>query len=584
VAEAAAHYAEAIGLDPGNAEANHLLGVARLAQQRLSDALPLLARAVELDPANPQYLANMGVALNAAESYERAVTVLDQAIALKPDFAGAFSNRGMAYRGLAQFDDAVLSYEEAIRLKPDESGFHFNLANALADAARPHEALQAMERALALRPGHAAATAGRIAILQTLRRYDEALVAAEDAAERMPRSTEVLGSLASILSHTGAVGRCIAVNRRILEIDPVNGNALHALALARRHHPGDSDLETLRRVFRDDTVPRRQRTRAGFGYGKALSDVGEHELSREVFIEANAMRRLDHPYSLSRALATIEHIGSQFETVRSAISASALATGPAPIFIVGLPRAGKTTIELLLSAIPGTWAAGELNQLKRVTLQLLPDDARRERDPLARVELGRIDPHALRAAGEDYMRYVAALAPTGATVIDTMPTNFMLIGFIRHMLPNARIVHAIRDPLQQAVALFEKCFSKPAYGYTFNLRELQTYYLAYEKMMTLWDRMYPGAIFRADVAELRSDAGLLRELLNFCGLVGRTTVGTILESEPEQGGLPLEQRAAEREHHAAAYAADLPTLASLARNASAGGRAGNPLFTHLNGR
>ncbi len=571
VGEAAELYAEALRLDPDNAEASHLLGVARLAQQRLNDALPLLARAIELQPANPQYLANMGVALNAAESYERAIAVLDQAIALNSDFAGAYSNRGMAYRSLARFDEAVASYEQAIRLKPDEAGFHFNLANSLADAARPHEALLSVERALELRPGHPGATAGRITILETLRRYDDALAAAEDAARRMPRSIDVLASLASILRHTGDAARSIDIQRRILALEPANGAALHGLALARRHTRGDPEVEALRDAFHDEAAPRHQRTRAGFGYGKALADIGEHALSRDVFVEANAMRRLDHPYSLSRALAVIERIASQFEAVPIKEGAATEPSHPAQIFVVGLPRAGKTTIEMLLAGAPGTWAAGELNQLKRVVTGALPLDVRQEREPLVRLDLARLDPAELRAAAESYVRYITALAPEGATVIDTMPMNFMLVGFIRNMLPNARIVHAVRDPLQQAVALFEKCFRRPAHGYTCDLRELQAYYLSYGRMMSLWDRLYPGAVFHADVAELMHDPGRVSDLLEFCGL-GKPAAGAgITESEPQDGGLPLSEKTVELKRHAQAYEGDLTGLLALATGNDAQG-------------
>jgi tetratricopeptide (TPR) repeat protein len=560
IAEAAELYEEALRLDPGNAEGNHLLGMARLAQQRLNDALTHLARAIELEPANPQYLANMGVALNAAESYERAIAVLDQAIALRPSVAGVYSNRGMAFRGLALFDEAVSSYEQAIRLKPDEAGFHFNLANALADAARPHEALQAFERALALRPGHPGATAGRIAILETLRRYDEALAAAEDAARRMPRNIDVLASLASALRHTGAIERSIAVLRRILELEPGNGNALQGLTLLRRCRDGDPEIAALHDVFRNESAPRRQRTRAGFGYGKAMADIGDHVRSREVFIEANAMRRLDHPYSLSRALAAVERIAGQFESNPSWTLSGDVPRMASPIFVVGLPRAGKTTIEMLLSGATGAWPAGELNQLKRAIIEAMPAELRRTREPFAGLELERLDSGALLAAAEEYLRYVTALAPEGATVIDTMPTNFMMIGFIRRMLPGARIVHAVRNPLQQAVALFEKCFRRPAYGYTCNLGELQAYYLAYRNMMALWDRLYPGAVFHADVATLAGDPQRVAELLDFCGLPNPPAGSGIRESEPESGGLSLAERAAARAEHAAVYTADLSLL------------------------
>lgn len=570
IEEAASEYMRAIQIVPRNAEALHLLGVARLAQHRVNDALELLTLAVELVPNSPQYLANLGVALNAAQRPERAISVLDHAIALKPDFAEALSNRGMAYRALGQFDEAAASYEMAIRLKPDEAGFHFNLANALEEADRPHEALEAMQRAFSLRPDHQGAISGRVRLLETLRRYDDALSAAEAAAERMPASTLVLETLASVLGHTRNVSRAVKVHRRLLELDGSSGSALLGLSRVRRYAATDPELSVMKKVFTDPGASLHNRMLAGFAYGKALADIGDHGLSHDVFVEANALRRQEQPYSLSQARATIDRISGQFDKVRPVAPSQKEFGRHTSVFVVGLPRAGKTTIELLLTGSGAAWAAGELGYLKRTVTELLQPGPRPSGDAFSRLDLQNTNRDALLAGGRKYLEYVGALAPRGSVAVDTMGTNFMLVGLIRLMLPGARIVHAVRNPLEHAVALFEKPFRQPAYGYSALLPELQSYYLAYREMMSTWERLYPGEILNVDVDELNGSPSRVAQLFEFCGIDAAAPGAPIGESEPQVDEANGQARAMNRAIHADCYRDDLPLLAGQAWRDTAG--------------
>jgi len=551
LAEASALYEQALGRVPHHAEANHLLGVVRLAQERLDEALSHIAKAIQANPKNHQYLGNMGVALNAARQHERAVEALSRAIALKPDFAEAYSNRGMALRALGQYDDAVRSYEEAIRLKPREPGFYVNLANALDDAGRPHEALDALDTALRLNPRHAKAQAGRISVLQALRRFDEALSAAEVSVAALPGNVDVLKAYGELLEKMGRVEEALHTYARVLELDPTSGTSHYHISYRTYHRERDASFVAMRRVFEDTALAPGNRSLAGHALGKALSDIGEHAESRDVFTQANALHRLDQPYSLSDALTQMAAISRDFAEVPDRLLGAGFGDA-APIFIVGLPRAGKTTIEMVLGQSPSAWAGGELGQLRRVILDLPVKSGHSELRPLSRRRLAAIDASQLADAGREYVDYVARLAPPGRVTIDTMPPNFLFLGYLRLMLPNARIIHAVRDPLDHAVALFEKYFGRSSYGYTNVPGDLVAYYGAYRRMMDLWKQQAPWSLLEVDVSRLREDSSLIRQLYAFCGLEPPAHEPAVPESEP-QAGKDTGQAQAERERHLDAY-------------------------------
>jgi len=201
-----------------------------------------------------------------------------------------------------------------------------------------------------------------------------------------------------------------------------------------------------------------------------------------------------------------------------------------------------------------------LGQLRRVVLELGVDPGTRGLSAVGKQSLARLTPHDLYEGGRKYADYVNSIGPAGRMVIDTMPTNFFLIGYIRLMLPNARIIHPVRDPLDHAVALFEKCFARPVYGYTYRLEDLVAYYSAYRRMMAFWEAQAPGQILTVQVPELRADASAVRHLYDFCGLDWHDGAELVAESEPELGARAPAATRADRLQHLECYRGELAKL------------------------
>jgi tetratricopeptide (TPR) repeat protein len=545
--EAHRHYTAALAREPRNAPANHLLGLIHLARQDAATGATLIARAVGEEPRNHQYLGNLGVALNAAGRPQEALTALDKAVKLAPDFAEAHSNRGMVLRALGRLEQAAEAYGAAIRLRPAEAGFHFNLANTQEDSGDFAEAETSYRRSDSLRPRHARTLAGIARMLVRLGRTDEALETARRAVEANGSEPDAHLALGTVHRIRGELEDAVRALDRLVAVDPGNSEALFDRAMLRVHAARDDSFALMERVLRDPARPVLARARAGFALGKTLSDIGEHTESRAIFDDANALM-LRKVQLESGALDQMRQLATDFESIPPALLDAGYRDA-APIFVVGLPRSGKTTIESLLAQGVGVAALGELPRFPRLVAALGAGGA-----------VKALAPESLAALGQAYADYGRALAGGADTWIDTMPANFNLVGHIRLALPNARIVWCIRDPLDQCVALYEKFFGKGGHGYTYDLAALAAHYRAYRDLGAAWQRLFPAAMLTIDAGTLRTgDGSSLRNLFAVCGLDAPPNV-VIPESEPQLGERADSEKSARRAAHLSVYRNDLAPL------------------------
>ncbi|WP_417309911.1 tetratricopeptide repeat-containing sulfotransferase family protein [Devosia sp.] len=553
--EAAGVYAKILAADSNQPDANHLLGLVRLGQEKPAEAVKHLRLAVRGAPRNAQYASNLAAALNADDKPRDAVTVIDRALSIDAGFAGAHANRGMALRALGASREAAKSYRQAITIDPSVPSFHFNLGNAEREAGDYPAAEAAYRAALRRQPTHIGALTGLARVLVLMQHWTEAVAALEDSPEQLHAAPEWQLMMGRAQARLGDLDSAISHYRTAIAARPKCGEALHALALARRHEPADPDIARLKSVFSDVKVASAERTFAGFGLGKALSDAGEHQESIEVFESTNAMQHASHT-APEQPLVVLHALANQFRVLPSEWQPSA--NSASPIFLVGLPRSGKTTLEHMLSRCDGLTSAGELRVMGRLLADHLPFAGRPASLPSSEL---------LAHVGRDYLLRAAQSARSAGTTIDTMPSNFRLLPFIAFALPKALIVHCVRDPIDHLIAVFQKYLTGAGNEYSSDLRALVTYYHAYRSMMDQWRHLLPGRILEVDVASLY-DVGRARDLFEQLGLDPAFATSSE-ESEPQAGNWSRSEvrinAAAQRE----AWIARHPDLLkNLARNPS----------------
>ena len=253
-----------------------------------------------------------------------------------------------------------------------------------------------------------------------------------------------------------------------------------------------------------------------FALGKALEDVGDYRRAFEHFRQGNALKRHATRFDEAASCRDFTQIAETFDADVLRRLFGLGDPSPTPIFVVGMPRSGSTLVEQILASHPQVHAAGELDSLSRVvhaasTAGSAPAPAAEPSNALAA--------EPLRQVGQAYLASLPAVADGKTRIVDKAPGNFFHVGLIHLALPNARIIHTTRSPLDTCVSCFTRLFSD-GQDYSYDLAELGRYYCRYEKLMAHWRSILPpGAMLDVEYEKVVDDLeGQARRLVEFCGL------------------------------------------------------------------
>ncbi len=507
---AAAMIREAIAIQPNIAAFHSNLGAVLQAQGRLEDAAGCFTRALSLAPDWAEVHSNLGNILQSLGKLEEAAAHQQRALALNPGLAEAWSNLGNVWFHQGRIADAVTCYERALALRPRYVDAHNNLGAALLSQERVEEAVWHFERALALDPGYSAAHNNLGNALLKQARLDEAKTHYERALEIKPDYANAHNNLGNVLKEKGRFEEAMAHYERAIKLQPDYAAAYLNRTELKRFRRGESDLAALEQLAAN-SLPPEKAVFAHFALAKALDDVGDYDRAWEYLRKANALRRAEIEYPERRALELLDRIGKVFDAGLFERFHGSGDPSQVPIFVVGMPRSGSTLIEQILASHPQIHGAGELPIFERMEDPTFPDYV----PGLSRDQLRRM--------GEAYLAQLPQAqpqVPAGVVrIVDKLPGNFLRIGLIRLMLPNARIIHTVRHPLDTCLSCYFKLFTHGLL-FTYDLGELGRYYQSYSRLMQHWRTVLPpDAMLEVRYEDVVDDLeGQARRLIEHCGL------------------------------------------------------------------
>jgi tetratricopeptide (TPR) repeat protein len=534
----------AVALDPTAPGGWNNLGIVLQEALKLDESRLCLERALALEPNNPQTLNNLGNTLkrlgNAAEAEQRWTA----ALALQPNYAEVYSNLSNLLLDQGEYDRADASVRRAIELSPYLADAYVNLA-AIQTARHGHaEALQVLDALLAFAPAHPRALAAKALALKELDRLDEALEAAKRAALAARESPEPHNALGQVYQAKGQYEPALVAYERAAgllgpaQMDAIaNIGALHmefgrkaeaikAMEEAAKAFPdapgilfGQTDLKRfkagdpligrMQALIAREGISLSDRATLHFGLGKAFLDIGDSEEAFRHYDEGNRLKRKTFAHDADADARWMTRIAETFSPALLREKADMGARSPLPVFVVGMPRSGTTLIEQILASHPSVHGAGELR-----ALQALSD--RIEGFPAS---VSGLSGAQLRAVGEAYLAHVTPMAAGRRHVVDKMPSNFLLCGLIRLVLPDATIIHSRRDPVDTCLSCYTKLFAGEQ-AFTYNQTELGSFHLSYQGLMGHWRATLPASHFlevdyEAVVDDVEAQA---QRMLEFLGL------------------------------------------------------------------
>jgi predicted Zn-dependent protease len=416
-----------------------------------------------------------------------------------------------------RFEDAEVLLGRCLELQPGDETSRFNLAETFV---RQHKAQQAIPLLQGLLQEDEINPAYRnlLAAAYCLIGADlDALKIYEGLLADYPKQTSIWMNYGHHLRAIGRAADAMTAYRRSAAFSQAPGDAFWSLANMKLAKFADADIAAmLEQANRTDLIDD-DRVQIHYALGKALEDRGEYAASFKHYSIGAEIRRPGRPYSASDTTAKLEAAAETFSANFFAERSGFGARTDEPIFIVGLPRAGSTLVEQILashSQVEGTMELPHIGQIDR-SLEKAAEAA----GAAYPASLAGVDAAAAESLGRSFIDDTRAYRQLGrARFIDKMPNNFLHLGLICLILPNARIIDARRHPLGSGFSAFKQLFAQ-GQAFSYDLTDIGLYYRDYVEVMRHFDRVLPGRVHRVIYEDMVNDTEAeVRRLLDYCGL------------------------------------------------------------------
>jgi len=545
--EAENWFARVLARHPADARALEGLGLSQLASGRPARAAETLRRAVERAPGRATTRVALARALAEAGEGEASGAALAEAFRLNPRKAamaeaeralrdGRREDAEKTLRELLAADPrhvkairllagialeanrhraALRLAERAVELAPGVATGWTDLANIHLKRDDYDTALAAVERAIAIDPGFAHALVVRGNILTRALRHEEAVAAYRGALEISPHSTGALAGLGHVLKTIGRQAEAIEAFREAIRLNPAFGEAYWSLANLKTFRFEPDEVRAMEGFVESEGLADEPRVNMLVALGKHYDHERDYDRAFDCYRRGNDLRRGHEIYDPVQTQVVHDRIIRVFDRAFFAAREGYGDPSPDPILIVGLPRSGSTLIEQILASHSQVEGTMELPDLGRVIAGLNARTPGRAEYPEA---VAPLDAAQAAALGREYLDATRRYRHGRPFFIDKMPNNFQAIGFLRLVLPNAKVIDARRHPLDSCLGSYKQLFFK-GQSFTYDLFELGHYYLEYRRVMDHWAEVLPGFVLTVDYEEMvRDQEAQTRRLLEFCGL------------------------------------------------------------------
>lgn len=506
---------EALKLQPAFPQALNNLGSICRERQDRDKAEEYYRRALELAPDYLEPVNNLGAVLLEQGHPEDSAQMLQELVARMPNYGEAQSNLGNAFAALEDFAQAEKAYRQALEVRADHVEAIEGLARCASEARDYDKALQLVAQAMEVKPGRAKSYVLRASIRSEQGFPDLAMAAYDTALEMDPESAGAWAGKSHILMENGDMEGAESAILKAHELDPEALGPRLALAHCRKVKEGDDNLLALEGKAKEMAeMSPIMRIPLHFALGKSYEDLKRYDEAMENFIKGCELKRQRVQYSADNQDALAANIQRVFTPERLEQLSGGGASSDLPIFVLGMPRSGTTLTETIIASHPQVYGAGELPDLMQLCAQPLAAS-----NPGYPLNCEDLSADALLRLGATYVEQLRARAPEARHITDKMPANFQVLGLIHLMLPNAKIIHIKRNPVDTCVSNFTKLFSRSQFQ-SYDMTELGRFYRNYLDIMAHWRSLLPqGSFYEVQYEQLvANQEEETRKLIDYCGL------------------------------------------------------------------
>ncbi len=439
-----------------------------------------------------------------------AAGLCDQFIAAYPKNATGWFRLGQIRQINCDFDGMLECARRVIAIMPDAPAGYLQEIDALIHGGRADEAvlkIAAQEK----RSKDDVQTLNQLADFYThAGQFEAAGRCYQRTRELWPTEPKLLYNCAASAIALGKLDEAEDLFNQVLDMDPHDYDAYYNRATLRKQTAENNHIEELLSCIKDGIRNPAGEVKVYYALAKVYEDIGEHKKSFASLTKGADRRNSMLQYDVAEdvdAMAAIKEVMSDNFFEDGVI----VDDDPGPIFIMGLPRSGTTLVDRIVSSHSAVDSLGEINDF---ALSLMGEigPSKGKLDLIAKS--AHMDFEKL---GAKYLSSIQARNGNAAYLIDKTPANFLYIGLIAKALPNAKILHMRRNPMDSCYAMYKTLF-RMGYPFSYSLDNLARYYEAYDALMRHWQAMLPGRVYDIDYENLvQNPEQVSRNIVTHCG-------------------------------------------------------------------
>ncbi len=354
-----------------------------------------------------------------------------------------------------------------------------------------------------------------VALKTSTDKWQEAIDVLKNSLETLPDNAEIYFLLGGVYRAQGAMRLAEESYNKSIEIDPLFSESYEALSRivsSERRAQLLSDIESqLAKIDEDD----RRRGSFYFAAANLCDGMGEFDKAFEHYSRAN--RLFGSPFSTEQFRNGIDALKKVFSKSFFAKRKLRGVSSKRPVFIVGMPRSGTTLVERMLASHPKIAGVGELSDISTISELIAKIYRSADRYPFS---ANLLKEEQIQALGGKYVERLCRDVDQSEVirVVDKNPLNFLHIGLIRVLLPNAKIIHMKRDPVDTCLSCWFQHFGA-GLEFSYSLEYLAEFYIGYARLMRHWHKILPRFILDVEYEKVVDNPEReLKRILEFCGL------------------------------------------------------------------
>ena len=428
-----------------------------------------------------------------------------------PKHADALNLMGVLAADGKMFEVSAEFLEKAIKSRPKDPVILNNLANAYIMMDAPKLAIPLLRKALRLSGEYYEASLNLARAYRAVGKATQSLDAYEQTLNKRPGNIAARIGMAEALVDAGKPDEAVGLFRDIIKERPRSPVAYFGLSSAKKFESSDPEAGNVEALLQDPSVDDESREYLHYSAGKMYHDMARYDDAFRHFAAAKEL--VDSRFDLAGFRSEIDDLINLFDASFFESSKGVGCPDARPVFIVGMPRSGTTLTEQIIASHPHVHGAGELPYIHRLSKQVMPL-LFHERQSKTR----KLQPRDIRAFAKQYLDDMGTEGDAFIRVTDKMPHNFKHLGLIALLFPNAKIIHCLRDPMDNCVSCFTNKFNQ-AHGYNTSLRTLGLYYREYRRLMAHWSAVLPVETLTVQYEQTIADQeNTSRNMIDYLGL------------------------------------------------------------------